>query len=756
MNLIEKKIREKLFNRLNESDDPSKTGWAVEILPDVNLRADIANNFAIKNLADRALVIKFKNAKIRSLDSAKSSAVGIGSVKMDPNQAYRHLDFKLTDPAFIADLNGIISKSNLITAQDKYKSGDYLFVWTCIRNTKFRKTFVVWFVNTRRIKLIIENAKKLKLIDNNSKDLTTVNVGQYIANKIQLIDVDTAIDWSDTLKSKIKTNAELLGEFERNMPKFHKMKQAKVDDDDDDAEEDAKIIKKSSKIKAKVDIINNQNTYWLPVEYIGEYPKMEQLYSTYDLVKKQKNEVFNYKGAADIPELAKIKSNLLLIAPVSSINFEVTVIPKSSMWTKTETHVIYKHDDLATYDDVDRIKKSCNITVPGQWSVPDTTMFDSLAKLKGLNKTLNLNKNTITAEPIIKTNKLSSITVDAAGLLAWDYTPATYPIGNDIKISTPTPWAFIGTGDVTTTIDLKKQIINMKQGRIVFKPTSQTFRKFITYLFDGKFKNNKPDWTDPESKLTLNYAVSTGIKINPIILSEYAGEFEIDNFKLLTGTYDIVTNNNTGDVILKTSTAANYKFSSPDSTSAVNWTYSGTYYHQYDNYLSFKDGKISTNDKGFKSDFIQITAGKFVKPDSTTEEAFNNDLRYLGLLNVVVNTKEIVKINPPWIFAGGTGTPWPSNIKATRNFTPLQFKNNKFQTIYKSLSLTSSRWAEWYPYYYGSAVNSNNQLIANDAAPVDEFYIKTMTFIDPPKVAGIQQYIKFTRSTTNISEFKIF
>ena len=175
MNLIEKKIREKLFNRLNESDDTSKTGWAVEILPDVNLRADIANNFAIKNLADRALVIKFKNAKIRSLDSAKSSAVGIGSVKMDPNQAYRHLDFKLTDPAFIADLNGIISKSNLITAQDKYKSGDYLFVWTCIRNTKFRKTFVVWFVNTRRIKFIIENAKKLKFINKNSKDLYTVN-----------------------------------------------------------------------------------------------------------------------------------------------------------------------------------------------------------------------------------------------------------------------------------------------------------------------------------------------------------------------------------------------------------------------------------------------------------------------------------------------------------------------------------------------------------------------------------------------------
>ena len=163
MNLIEKKIREKLFNRLNESDDTSKTGWAIEILPDVNLRAKSANNYATQNLAERALVIKFKNAKIKSLDSARSSAVGIGSVEMDPNQAYRHLDFKLTDPAFITDLNSIISKSNLITDQARYKSGDYLFVWTCIRNTKYRKTFVVWIVYTKQIKLIIENAKKLAI-----------------------------------------------------------------------------------------------------------------------------------------------------------------------------------------------------------------------------------------------------------------------------------------------------------------------------------------------------------------------------------------------------------------------------------------------------------------------------------------------------------------------------------------------------------------------------------------------------------------
>lgn len=755
MNLIEKKIREKLFNRLNESDDPSKTGWSITRLGDANLRAASANNFATANLAERSMVIKFKNTKIKSLDAARSSAVGIGSVEMNPKQAYRHLDFKLTDPAFITDLNSIISESPLITAQARYKSGDYLFVWTCTRNTKYRKTFVVWIVYTRRIKLIIENAKKLKLIDNSSKDTTTVNVGQFIANKIQLIDVDTAIDWSDTLKSKIKTNAKLLDEFENNMPKFHKLKQAKVDDAEDDAEEDAKIIKKSSKIKAKVDIINNQNTYWLPEEYIGEYPKMEILYSTYDLVKKQKNEVFKYKGTADIPELAKITSNLLLIAPVSSINFEVTVIPKSSMWTKTETHVIYKHDDLGTYDDVDRIKKSCNSTVPGQWSVPDITMFDSLAKLKGLNKTLNLNKNTISADPTIKTSRASIGSAAAASLLGMYYEPVTYPIGNDIKISSPTPWAFIGTGDVKTTIDLKKQIINMKQGRIVLKPSGQTN---ITYLFEGKFKNNKPDWTDPACKLTLYYtSVGTGRKLkDPIMLTDYAGSFEIDNFKLLTGTYDAGTNNNTGDVILKTATVANYEFTPPElSNTVVRWTYSGTYYNQYNKYLSFKDGKISSNDKGFKSDFIQIAAGKFVKPDSTTEEAFNNDLRYLGLLNVVVNTKEIVKINPPWIFAGGTGTPWPNNITAPTTFTPLKFKDNKFQTIYKD-PLALEKWAKYYPNYYGSAVNSNNEVVANDAAPLTEFYIKTSTFIDPDKTAGIQQYIKFTRDTTNINEFKIF
>ena len=384
----------------NESDDPSKTGWAIESLPDVNLRADIANNFAIKNLADRALVIKFKNAKIKSLYSARSSAVGIGSVEMNPKQAYRHLDFKLTDPAFIADLNAILSKSNLITAQDKYKSGDYLFVWTCIRNTKYRKTFVVWFVNTRRIKLIIHKANDLAKTNNS----TTVNMQSLIAGCIPLIDVDTAIDWSDTLKSKIKTNAELLDEFERNMPKFHKMKQAKVDDAEDEAEEDANIIKISSKIRKKVDIINNQNSFWLEceikdAEFKTSRHEFDVLYYTYDLVKKKKTLVFTYNGENSLDELDKIKSNLILTTPVDSTN-SVSVFPKSlgeERWYKTKDHFIYKHEKQVAYIDIKSLGTIVAARIAGKWDLPAVVVINKIIE----SIDLNLNTKTIYADPSI-------------------------------------------------------------------------------------------------------------------------------------------------------------------------------------------------------------------------------------------------------------------------------------------------------------------------------------------------------------------
>jgi len=754
MNLIEKKIREKLFNRLNEIAGTSKTGWRLEILPDSNLRVHSANNYATANLADRAMVVKFKNVPIKSSVSPKRSAVGIGVAAMDPKKTYRHLDFKLTDPAFITDLNTIISKSNLITAQDMYKSGDYLFVWTCTKNTKYRKTFVVWFVYTKQIKLTIQQATKLKLIDS-SKDTTTVNMmQQFIANKIQLIDVDTAIDWSDTLKSKIKTDEDLLAELERNMPKFHKMKQAKVDDDEDEAEDAARLAKKSSKINTKLNIINSQNNYWLKTDYIdpeGYETETDASFSTYDLVKKQKTEVFRSNESKEKKlEFDKIKSNLLLIAPIEVDDIE---IPKNSMWTKTEKYVIYKHDDLVTWDQIPPWINAANKKVPGKWGLPDTTIFDSLLAISGSNKILNLNTNTITAEPFIKTNKIISVNPAQASLLGAEYSPVVYPIGNDVKISSITPWAFSGIGDVKTTIDLKKQIITMKQGSIVFKPPSKN-QISIVYLFTGKFKNNSPDWNDPASKLNFEYPVGGGVKkSNPIKLLEYDGSFEIDNFKLLTGVFNLYTNNNTGNIILKEAIAANYIFT-PD-LGKINWTYTGTYYSQHDNYLAFKDGKISTNDKRLKSEFIQITAGKFVKPAETTDEVFNNDLQLLGLSSVVVNTKEIVKINPPWMFAGGAGTPWPSNIKAPIKFTPLKFEDNEFIFVYTAPITTPEYWVKHWPNYYGSAVDKNNKEIAIDAAPVTEFYIKTSTFTKEP-FAGIQQYIKFTRDTTNINEFNIF
>ena len=384
----------------NESDDPSKTGWAITGLPDVNLRADIANNFAIKNLADRALVIKFKNTKIKSLYSARSSAVGIGSVEMDPDQAYRHLDFKLTDPAFIADLTDMISESNLITDQDKYKSGDYLFVWTCTKNTKYRKTFVVWIVYTRRIKLIIHKANDLAKTNNS----TTVNMQSLIAGCIPLIDVDTAIDWSDTLKSKIKTNAELLDEFKNNIPKFHKMKQAKVDDAEDEAEEDANIIKISSKIRKKVDIINNQNSFWLEceikdAEFKTSRHEFDVLYYTYDLVKKKKTLVFTYNGENSLDELDKIKSNLILTTPVDSTN-SVSVFPKSlgeERWYKTKDHFIYKHEKQVAYIDIKSLGTIVAARIAGKWDLPAVVVINKIIE----SIDLNLNTKTIYADPSI-------------------------------------------------------------------------------------------------------------------------------------------------------------------------------------------------------------------------------------------------------------------------------------------------------------------------------------------------------------------
>ena len=384
----------------NESDDPSKTGWSITRLGDANLRAASANNFATANLAERSMVIKFKNTKIKSLYSARSSAVGIGSVEMNPNQAYRHLDFKLTDPAFIADLTDMISESPLITAQARYKSGDYLFVWTCIRNTKYRKTFVVWIVYTRRIKLIIHKANDLAKTNNS----TTVNMQSLIAGCIPLIDVDTAIDWSDTLKSKIKTNAELLDEFKNNIPKFHKMKQAKVDDVEDDAEEDANSIKKSSKIKAKVDIKNTQNSFWLEceikdAEFKTSRHEFDVLYYTYDLVKKKKTLVFTYNGENSLDELDKIKSNLILTTPVDSTN-SVSVFPKSlgkERWYKTKDHFIYKHEKQVAYIDIKSLGTIVAARIAGKWDLPAVVVINKIIE----SIDLNLNKKTIYADPSI-------------------------------------------------------------------------------------------------------------------------------------------------------------------------------------------------------------------------------------------------------------------------------------------------------------------------------------------------------------------
>ncbi len=743
MNLIEKKIREKLFNRLNENNDTSKTGWEITTLPDRNLRANIANNYATQNLADRALVIKFKNTKIKSVDSAKSSKVGSGLTTMDPNQAYRHLNFRLTDQAFIDDLNNIISKDPIIANQSKYKSGDYLFVWSCIKDTKYKKTFIIWIVYTRQIKLIIQQATDLKLINSSTKNTSSVDIVQYIANKIQLINVDMAIDWANNLKLKIKSNSNLLEQFEMNMPKFHKMKQIK-DDDDDNEKEIKRTQKITTTIKDKVNIINNQNSYWLKKEYkeVSDI-KTDLIYYTYDLVKKEKKELENIDNKQN-----PIKSNLLLTASTSSIKVN-TVIPKNSSWTKTETHVIYKHTDLVIYDDIENIKKDCNSKVPGLWVIPDTSMFDNLTKLKVLNKTLNLNKNTIYADPFITTDRHHIITLDALELIGYAYKPATYPIGTGVNITPPTPWSFYGTGDVTTTVDLKKQIINMTQGNIVF---TSKHAKNIVYLFTGKFKNNKPDWNDAESKLTISQ--QDPLKNTQPILQSYNGSFQINNFKLLQGVYDIQNNTNTGDVILKEAITASYQYY-PAKSNILIWTYSGTYYSNYNNHLLFNNGKISYNDAKKTLKSIQVTAGKYIKPESTTEEAFNIELNYLGLQSINVNIKQIVKINPLWIFNGAeTGTPWPDNIKPVAPFTPYEFKENKFKAIYKK-PLTTDRWATFYFQYSGSAVDSTNKPIANDAPAVDEFYIKSATYkLNDGRMP--KQYIKFMRDTININEFTIF
>ena len=273
-----------------------------------------------------------------------------------------------------------------------------MFVWTCTKNTKYRKTFVVWIVYTRRIKLIIHKANDLAKTNNS----TTVNMQSLIAGCIPLIDVDTAIDWSDTLKSKIKTNAELLDEFKNNIPKFHKMKQAKVDDAED--EEDANIIKISSKIRKKVDIINNQNSFWLEceikdAEFKTSRHEFDVLYYTYDLVKKKKTLVFTYNGENSLDELDKIKSNLILTTPVDSTN-SVSVFPKSlgeERWYKTKDHFIYKHEKQVAYIDIKSLGTIVAARIAGKWDLPAVVVINKIIE----SIDLNLNTKTIYADPSI-------------------------------------------------------------------------------------------------------------------------------------------------------------------------------------------------------------------------------------------------------------------------------------------------------------------------------------------------------------------